>query len=350
MRRVHSALRGSAFGLVLFGSLNSCVKDLTFGPASGGQGGDPSDSDGAAQATGGRNSGGTTAVGGSTGGDGASLGGGPLVGGSESSGGAPGAGGGTQSGGASSTGIGGSGVDCSYDDFSDPALTEVCYQSYNGEVLTAGTSPRGSLDEDFPGITFRPRGGVGFYDGDTGFALRRKVSGDFVLEVQVWVMEPKPSEEAPPARNAFAGIAAFSEKDEFGIEPVTGYYAIKMGTLEGSDQAGFSGEHTPVDSTVTERLQEPSDKYYQGSYLRLCRVGDQIWTGYKRAGDTEWQPLHANGEEYGYDTRTLSPLTDTLDVALLAEMRSSDEADGSVRVVFTKAEFAVPDDFDECQL
>ncbi len=312
--------------------------------------------------TGGESSGGNTSSGGtlaSPGGQDAGSGGDPAGGASSEGTAGLGGDGGTSLGGGD--GYGGEAPDCAIDEFEDELLTAACWHTFNENKLFGEYS----VDEEAGILVLRPDVGTSWFNGDSAFLLYREVEGNFLLEVQFSVFagdvaQTDPTHESyPMLRYVNGGIVAFPALQAFeDIEgPFTGYYAIKAGALrdfgEGQIWAGFKADFTVDDDDDMTTIAEADDPGgWRDLSLRMCRIGDLIWTGFKDNVDTEWHQLHAGDHHSaGYDTTDsdLPDLTGTMYVGLPGELWDPDATSGEVRIVYSRAAFSVPKFSEDCQ-
>jgi hypothetical protein len=309
--------------------------------------------------------GGKTTVGGAEnlGGEDA-VGGETAVGGTESEGnGGSSASGGSASGGTLQTENGGSppSGDCSSDDFTSSAHTELCFPSvFNETLLTAGTGPRGVYDEDYEGLVFRPEPNS-WLEGQAGYLLYRSFTGNFLFEAEVSVQDGNTTQPALfTGRRTLAGILALPWEgplDESVGESV--HYAIKTGYYEPQLNGD---EFLSVLAELYSELEDPALETQLSSFetpgawthvrLRLCRFGPQIWTGFAMVGDSGWRVLNAyNNVDVGYETGEppLPALPDSLAVGLTAEFGDDPSDTGTPRIVIHRVDFRAVDRFDDCR-
>lgn len=238
------------------------------------------------------------------------------------------------------------------DEFRSSELTQDCWSVYREDLLIAGSSDRGYSHDDEWGLVLRPKAGPAWESSDSGFLLYQEVKGNFLLEAQVWVFGgAAPSEEAPGAAGARVGLLAYSGELPASGTAATDYYSIKVGTLDSPLSAGFEANVTSSEnSNETRRRVDEDAEGWDNSYLRLCRVGQQLWSAYLPSGEVAWIPLNENGSELGYDTRDpeFPDLTETMVVGLLGELADAGAGDGSVRAILSRAEFSIPTDIDDC--
>jgi hypothetical protein len=238
-------------------------------------------------------------------------------------------------------------LDGFYDDFRDAEWTSDCWSVHKPEALTAGTSSRGYSHDEQWGLVFRPKAGPAWEASESGFLLYQNITGNFLMEVQVWVFGgAEPSEDAPSAAGARIGLLATAELPQ-AQGNTNAYYAIQVGTLETALSAGFQASVT-TDQTRTRVDQDL--EAWDNSYLRLCRVGNQIWSAYLPSGEVAWIPLHENGADLGYDSSDAEypDLRETMVVGILAELADTSAMDGSVRAIVGQAQLSIPDEIDDC--
>jgi hypothetical protein len=349
-----------AGGLLLLG----CSRDVDFaGEGAGGSGGGPSsggETSGAGAGPG--RSGGAggrepVADGGNGGVDPGTSGGsgGQAAGGSTSSGSSTSDGGSTFVGGAPSTGGQGTGgsvqnecwdLDGFYDDFQSEDYTERCWLTHKSEALAFGTSPGGYSFEP-EGLLMRPEAGTSWSGDTSAFLLYQELSGDFRLEAQVWVLGEPPGEGAPESHDTFAGLVFYPGS----LSSVTGhadeYYSIKVGRF--TNTAGIIAQVKEAD-LAPRSVQVEDNEAWDNTYVRICRVGDSVWSAYLPSGQATWIPLHENGASLGYDTRDegFPRLSEIVSVGVSAEMGDTEAEDGSARIVVNAVTIVPTDSIDSC--
>jgi hypothetical protein len=202
-----------------------------------------------------------------------------------------------------------------------------------------------SLDGD-GALVLRPKGGQAWTGEKSAFLLYQEVTGNFRLEVQASVIGPGVSEDAPETTDTFGGLLLYPGS----LSALTGapaeHYAIKMGRFV--DTAGLRAQ-------VKSRGEAPQvsdkreDSAWENTYLRICRVGGQVWTAYLPSGDQDWIPLHLNDEPLGYDSgeSAYPDLPATVSVGILGEVGQVGAGTQS-RVIVGRATFTVPETIEGC--
>src|SRR5690606_37567536 len=190
------------------------------------------------------------------------------------------------------------------------------------------------------------RRGESWWNLDSGVLLYQTVQGDFVVEAQVQVHHVSGVDQLPTAIFAAAGILIYRSADEQMIDPASNYYAIKVGTFDPAETIGIKSERTIGTASAKKELELAGSE--ARAVLRLCRVGDLVWTGYFNAGvwqEVRWDPGGGVAPASGYAADGVhgATLGDTVRVGLLAENYDPHAADENVRAVFEYARFRAVD-------
>jgi len=310
-------------------------------------GGSSTDEAGGTSAGGSNPGSGGSPVDGGTDGDGGTSDGGTDDSGGTSSGGT--GGGGTNGDGGTSSG-GGLMVEdlpfpCTEDVFEDVGITTDCWQSFNPDGFAGD---EGGYEQTTGAVTITPVAGSGWSNGEPGFLLYQEIEGDFLLEVQA-ALESE-TEHPPTVPEAFLGLVVVPAR--VSLDPPwntneADYYAIKFGIFDDPNDMGYRAEYTSAG--VTTRQEVVYEQNWVSVFLRVCRVGDILWTGVKPDDDNVgWLPLHGDGSD-GYDVSSggLPALGSTVRVGMTGELLS-DNPSGSARAVYVRTQFETPESLLEC--
>jgi len=173
-------------------------------------------------------------------------------------------------------------VDTLDEDFSDAAqfnndLGAGCWGTFNTNLL-------GYVDVDESDSVLRalPNAGSGWYQTSTGPLFYRAVTGNFVAETIVVTSLSTDRSLPPGARWSGGGLLAYDPSSTLGVDDI--YYLVGTGRLEGSD-TGVKSEATQSAQT----LQDLDTTMSHSNRLRLCRIGNRLYTLYAPLGTENWQ-------------------------------------------------------------
>ena len=232
------------------------------------------------------------------------------------------------------------------DDFTDLSHTSLCWSEHKPSAILDRLQ-----DTSAGRLSLDVRRGESWWNLDSGVLLYQTVQGDFVVEAEVQVHHVSGVDQLPTAIFAAAGLLIYRSADEQMFDPASNYYAIKVGTFDPAETIGVKSERTIGTASAKEELELAGSE--ARAVLRLCRVGNLVWTGYFNAGvwqEVRWDPGGGVAPASGYAADGVhgATLGDTVRVGLLAENYDPHAADENVRAVFEYARFRAVDSLGDC--